>query len=203
METQHAAVAPGCVRPPRIAIAGTHCTGKTTLANRLAEELGLALIVEQARQAAKVLGIENVAQVVRDRECAMRFQWKALAMQIAAEDMLQQAGFVSDRATLDYLAYFELYRVAPLGSKDHARYRDLAIGKAKTHYDLVVYLPIEFEAEEDGFRDCCPVCRGRIAELIEDNLLYVPHVRVSGPIEDRVAAVVGTIQYIQQGGKTA
>ncbi|HHW42532.1 MAG TPA: AAA family ATPase [Desulfotomaculum sp.] len=40
----------------RIAITGTHGTGKTTLATELARKLGLPLITEQARRVAVNIG---------------------------------------------------------------------------------------------------------------------------------------------------
>jgi len=137
----------------RIAIAGSHGTGKTTLAKMLAEALGLPLLTERAREAARQAGVSDLQVLLRDPEAAERFQSLVLRLQVEGEDHLGK--FVSDRSVYDVLAYGVFYRI-----ENSTWYRTAEEALRKhPRYDAVVYVPVRFLPAEDGFRFVCPGCQ--------------------------------------------
>lgn len=136
----------------RIAITGTHGTGKTTLAQTLSIRTGLPLIAEQARLVAAEMGLMKCNQLLRNPRLAKTFQWEILERQIA-EQMKYPSGFIADRSALDSIAYWQLY----LGNnQDFKNEASRYIFKARLHawknLDLLVYVPPVVLAGEDGFR---------------------------------------------------
>lgn len=134
----------------RIAITGTHGTGKTTLAQTLSARTGLPLIAEQARLVAAEMGLTDCGPLLRSPELAKAFQWKILEYQIA-EQIMHPKGFVADRSTLDSIAYWQLY----LGDNfkgESNRYFFKARLHAWRNLDLLVYIPPTVLVGEDGFR---------------------------------------------------
>lgn len=132
----------------KIAVVGAHGTGKTTLAKAISEQQGLPLITEQARIVAKEMNINNCQSLLVNPELARAFQWKVLERQIKAQ--LEHNEFVSDRSTLDCIAYWKLY----LGDKD--KETNQYIFKARLHawkqLNLIIYVPPVMPARDDGFR---------------------------------------------------
>ncbi|NHM28027.1 ATP-binding protein [Desulfofundulus sp. TPOSR] len=135
----------------RIAITGAHGAGKTTLAKALSETLGLPLITERARVVAGYMGIGHCRELIRDRALAWRFQEEVLEAQIRAQSEYP-GGFVSDRSTLDCIAYFRLYQGDRVNGPEKSRYYYRARFHAWRKLDLLVYVPPVVEVEADGFR---------------------------------------------------
>ncbi|MEW6226510.1 MAG: ATP-binding protein [Bacillota bacterium] len=131
----------------RIAITGAHGTGKTTLARALSEKLGLPLISEQARLVAGEMEIKTCEELLRNPKLAREFQERVLEKQINAQ-LAHPQGFISDRCTLDCIAYWNLY----LGDGDAGRYFFKARLHAFRKLDLVVYVPPLVLPSSDGFR---------------------------------------------------
>jgi len=94
------------------------------------------------------MNINNCQKLLINPELARAFQWKILEYQIRAQ--LKHNEFVSDRSTLDCIAYWKLY----LGDKD--KETDQYIFKARLHtwkqLDLIIYIPLVMQAQNDGFR---------------------------------------------------
>ena len=89
-------------QPLRIYVCGAHSTGKTTLARHLAEELGLPLINEVARQV--MAEMELTFETLRvDLHRVAAYQREVFRRQIQVEERYPE-GFVSDRAFCN-LAY--------------------------------------------------------------------------------------------------
>ncbi|MDZ4773814.1 MAG: histidine phosphatase family protein [Planctomycetota bacterium] len=89
---------------PRIALSGSAGTGKTTLGRRLAAELGVPFIDEIMRRKLES-GFDMHGLSRADWRALMREQWdEQRALQDAA-----QSGFVVDRSSIDYAAFFLHY----------------------------------------------------------------------------------------------
>lgn len=175
----------------RIGICGAHGTGKTTLANALKEALQLPLISEQARIAAKEMGI-TIADVMRDIELARRFQARLFRTQVRLEEEYCY-GFVSDRTLADIYGYCMLYGVWP--EEKEKVFLDYVAKTLIGRYDLLVYVPIEFPLQADGFRDTCPTCQRAVDRHIREVLKAseVPYLRVTGNVEQRISQVISAL----------
>ena len=153
----------------RIGITGAHGVGKTMLARELSRRLNLPLIEEQARVVAKIMGVRNCNELLKINDLARDFQVAVLMSQAAMEEIFSR-GFVSDRTTLDCLAYWRLY-----GLKESGVYAGKCLSR---EYDLLVYVP---RREEFGELD------GIIAGILRN--VPAPVVEVSGPPEGALKTI--------------
>lgn len=150
----------------KIGITGTHGTGKTTLAGRLADELKIPLIKERARTVAKRWGLTPATIPEKNK---YEFQWEVLFEQIQQEEA-HKSGFVSDRTVYDNLAYYraiwwhdsasnfydwfnyqpEEVSLSHWNTFAWSRYEKLVQENGK--YDLVLVLKPEWDLVDDGER---------------------------------------------------
>lgn len=173
----------------KIGICGSHGTGKTTLAKRLSEETGLPLIIEQARIVAEQLNIN-----IRDLEPKSRegflFQYGCLNYQIK-EEQARWLGFVSDRTTIDNAAYWTKLYAGLWPARYSLRYYEVAFNNVK-NYDLIIYVPIEFELVDDGVRHIGLDMQKEIDIYIRAYLSLNArnYITVSGTTEERLERVL-------------
>jgi len=76
----------------KIAVTGTHGTGKTSLAEALSNHTGLPLITEQARIVAAEMDLTDCNRLLNDQELAKAFQWRVLERQIAEQRKRRSSG---------------------------------------------------------------------------------------------------------------
>jgi len=168
----------------RLTICGAHGVGKTTLAKALSERLGLPLIPEVARD----LQAEGFPILSETDLPTLETQFAIFGKMLYLEQLYaRRGGFVSDRSLLDNVAYFRLVESAdwvwdPLVS--------FAREYAKHSYDLIVYVPIEFDLKGDGVRSTDREIQRFIDGVIRVLLLGIPHLVVSGSVEERVSKVL-------------
>ncbi|MBD3311380.1 MAG: AAA family ATPase [Candidatus Magasanikbacteria bacterium] len=129
----------------KIAIIGTHSTGKTTIIQKLDERI-------------KQLGFRTTILFELSRECPFpvneRTSYEAQAW-IQAKHLEQENGvnhedkiFICDRATLDNFAYFQ----NAVSDRDISEWEARAVEHMST-YDLVFKTrKLEINAKDDGFR---------------------------------------------------
>lgn len=171
----------------RIAVVGSHGVGKTTLVEALSERLNLPVIPEASRVVMHRQGMPALTDLSR---LGADFQWKCLGIQQTNEERNPQ-GFVSDRGWPDYLAY--PLALGTFGDRETQwHYTRLVTDLLMDAYDLVIYLPIEFDLPDDGVRSTSIGYQMTIDALVWP-LAQVGHhrfIEVEGSVEDRVAQVL-------------
>ncbi len=121
----------------RIGIAGPFGTGKTDIATEISSRYGLPLIKDNAKNLARVWGIEDSLDLIGDRVNAKQFQIALLMSQLYQKQ--KKIAFVADITTFDFLAHWSLYGLDD-GSNSGEMYRKICSQKL---YDLVIYSSLE------------------------------------------------------------
>ena len=157
----------------KIALTGTHSTGKTTLLWGLAEAMPEYVVIsEQLRVAAKYLGLEKISDAPKKAGMFSMLQWEGLRRQVNAEESAGE-NFITDRAVLDY----EIYYRYGIGNKDcptiRAAYTNLVWNRLK-EYDLIIYVPPNIPLVDDGVRHAeeGEPFRMEIDRLIQDKIFW-------------------------------
>jgi len=117
----------------RIGIAGPFGTGKTDIAAEISSRYGLPLIKDNAKNLARVWGIEDSLDLIGDSVNAKEFQIALLMSQLYQKQ--QKKVFVADITTFDFLAHWNLYGLDD-GSRSDEMYRKICSQKL---YDMVIY----------------------------------------------------------------
>lgn len=160
----------------KIALTGTHGVGKTTLAKMLVEKLNLPYIHEGARSVIEMLNTYSLDYREFDDRQRSLFQKCVVNLQLIVENSFEQ-GFVSDRSLFDCQAYSNF---------------DIKVPNIADRYDLIVYLPIEFELEKDGVRFTDPVFQKEIDTKILKSIQNIDQnklIKVTGNVQERLEQV--------------
>ena len=166
----------------RIILTGAQGTGKTTLMNALATD-GTRTISHIRKHAAE----QNI-DITTASEAGQKEFFKSLKKELSSK-----RNYISDRGLTCVAAYtFEKAIAGDISRKvSDKQYVDII----KFHNDnpdiLIVYLPIEFEVEDDGVRSVDKAFQMKIDFLIK-NLLdtaKIPYITATGTVEERVAQI--------------
>lgn len=161
----------------KIAIAGSHGTGKTTFAKALAKRLGFSYIHDIVREEALKKGWainENTPPEVQ--------RW--LVDRQSELEAVTPEGWVADKCLFDYWVYAEI-----IFSKDKETLEDIRNRvERNARYDVVFYLPIEFPMELDGIRSedlqFQKEVDSRYRKYLEES--GIEYIVISGSVEQRV-----------------
>jgi nicotinamide riboside kinase len=129
----------------KVIISGAQCVGKTTLINDIPDEFKSMIIKEQIRELVNTYGVKHDLET--NDESQMMF------FDIYNDIFNQRKDYISDRGMLDVVAYTKYFVLTGNCSNDTYQTmleRFKKIDKDGVHY---VYIPIEFPATEDGFRN--------------------------------------------------
>lgn len=172
----------------RIAISGSAGVGKSTLARALAAELGVPYIPEGMREYLES-GAPNLHTLGPDG-------LRTLVLRLWAERQEREAaatsGFVADRASYDFAAFWLFYRFAEPGDPTTESY--LAATMDPGRYDLVALLPYgRLPLVADGVRSSNPWVQLHTHLLIEGmarRCALQTHLVESVAVADRVSELV-------------
>lgn len=187
----------------RIAIAGTHGVGKTSLAHALMLSLK-DLRVTLSSQIARTL-IKNGYPLGREATTESYIQY--VIAQLRAEQLAEPCDlFISDRTLLDPLAYALVNRdvVGPSVPESTIELLQSIWLLESQQYDLYVFVPIEFDMHTDGIRPEGEEYRKRVdAQIISLLKEYrINHIVVSGALEERSSQVIQALRKIPIDGTT-
>lgn len=182
----------------KIGLCGAQGTGKSTLARELANFFDLPMITEQARTAAHMLGLSSPKDCSGNPALGVAYQHLCLELQLGIE--AQHPSFVSDRTTIDNAMYWLKWHSHNVDAATNLQYYERC-GKNVANYDLVVYVPPEFDPPEDGFRSA-----NKMYQLETDFLLRCllreirpeNYMQVSGSVETRMWQVV---KWLEEGSR--
>ena len=175
---------------PRIAIVGSFSTGKTTLAEAVAEPLDLPLLPEAAREVA-ALGFKL------DKDATPEVETLIFLKHFYNE--MVHPNFVADRSLVDVMAYAGWVLDNQERRKETALFDEctkIAQHHLRSQYTHVFYLPIEFPIVPDELRPNDPGFQKEIDEriigLLETyDVAYEP---LTGDIPTRIAALMDGIK---------
>lgn len=169
----------------RVAIVGSHSTGKTTLLRMLAERLDVPVLSEIARE--KIAESETLPHHMGPEGRGI-LQETILREQVLRETALGK--FLSDRSVFDAVAY----------AFDTPAYENLFETAAKHFrerpYDRIFFLPIEFPLEGDGVRSEDEGYRKTVENELESVLKRsgAECVRISGTPDQRLSACLDSLK---------
>jgi HTH-type transcriptional regulator, transcriptional repressor of NAD biosynthesis genes len=160
---------------PRVCILGGESSGKTTLADALAEAMGAALVPEYGRthweQSRQNLGLHDLEVVARTQ-----VEHEIQAAQTAPMHL------VCDTSPLSTLVYALL---------DHGRPTRSLVSLSQRRYDLIVLCPPDIPFVQDGTRrDAAWRSSQHAMTLALLRRRGLPFLQVSGSVEDRVTQVL-------------
>ncbi|MFY9588553.1 MAG: ATP-binding protein [Actinomycetota bacterium] len=175
---------------PRIAIVGSFSTGKTTLAEAVAEPLDLPLLPEAAREVA-ALGFKL------DKDATPEVETLIFLKHFYNE--MVHPDFVADRSLVDVMAYAGWVLDNQERRKETALFDEctkLAQHNLRSQYTHVFYLPIEFPIVPDELRPNDPGFQKEIDERILGLLetYDVAYETLTGDIPTRIAALMDGIK---------
>lgn len=180
----------------KIALSGTQGCGKTTLMN----------ILRGSKVLQGVEGFEFLPEIVRELKAKYdikinelgTLETEMMVMTTHLQNVIGRKKFLSDRCLVDNMLYAESSTVPP--PKEYQAFNQWLVNRMISSYDLIFYIPVEFEPPEDGVRNLNKV----YYNLMRDKFEAFYHVyekkypeiitRISGSVMDRVFQIEKKIQ---------
>lgn len=180
----------------RIAVAGSHGVGKSTLCERLQSEL--------KQRGIDVSVISGIARNLIEkgfplgREATQQSYIHYIVEQLHAERALRGRSFISDRTLLDPLSYAEVNHALhfPGILSDMIDLLRNVWELESEMYDFYVFVPIEFPMTSDGIRPEGQDYQFQIEQQIKAHLQshQIRYISVKGTLEQRCDQVLSTLR---------
>lgn len=142
----------------KIAILGAAGVGKTTLWDAIKTDL--IKIPEQVRVLSSERGYDSPYSITEDLN---QFRFDVLKRQIMEENQAKQ--FLVDRSVIDAWAYYMRWSWNSSTVEETEEFYQLAYEQAQK-YDLLIYVPIMFEIQDDGYRWANPIYQQQVDRLL-------------------------------------
>jgi hypothetical protein len=131
----------------RIAFSGGQGSGKTTLANFVVEKYGVKhTYLNQTRRLINTMYKGDLELARKDN---FEFQTSLLSKKIYWERKHKKYGFVTDRTTLDNIAYFLTFSEHDVETREVWKYITKGVTHAKEAYDIIFCLSPLLDTPED------------------------------------------------------
>ena len=172
----------------RIGISGAQSVGKTTLLNAIRSEpvfKGFEICVEVTRRVRSYgFSINENGNDVTQK----------LIMHEHIVNIFMHSDMITDRTVLDGLVYSKYLRNHSKISADTLDYVYKIYSQCIGKYDLLFYIPPEFELEDDGIRSIDVSFRNKIVESFENviDTHGLSVVRLTGCLRERLDKVIET-----------
>lgn len=175
----------------RVVLIGAAGVGKTSLVERLKNQLKLKVIPEQARIICKKLKYKNIYEIKEHH----LFRYLTLKSQIKLEEKYKE--FLSDRSTIDCWVHWVRWSWGERKTFESEKYYQLAYNQA-LKYSHIIYIPRIIKTKDDGFRWNDEDYQNQIDRLIKEillewQLMNKTYVVQSIKLKDRVKEVANYI----------
>lgn len=170
----------------RIGIAGAQSVGKTTLLNALRSEpefKGYEICNEVTRRVSSYgLPINEEGNDITQR----------LIMQEHIVNVFMYDNMITDRTVLDGFVYSSYLLTGQKINANTYLYADRIFERVINYYDLLFYIPPEFDIKDDGVRSTDIKFRDDIASLFEYIIIerLIPVIHLQGTVRERVGQVL-------------
>jgi nicotinamide riboside kinase len=193
------------LRSRRIALTGSHGTGKTTLANALVAHLaGNGVVATSVPEVPRqVCAAAGDPEFFRRENNSLTRQITLLYGQPVYERRAEADGpsmVVCDRTVLDHWAYTTALFEEALRAEALDKVLAAFTSSYMPSYDLIAYVPIEFGPVDDGTREGDVEFQQQIDRRIRDLLteFAVEHIVVRGSVEERLAQLLAAIEQLNR-----
>jgi thymidylate kinase len=185
----------------KIALAGSHGTGKTTLAECLREKLiALDIVATITEETPRLIcDLVDDQEYFRRGNNSLTKQLMISLGQLVLEEQSRTSDIqICDRTLMDHLAYSMYLFPEEILENDFLTIYEKFIAEHCKSYDKIFYFPIEFKPVDDGMREADEAFQAEIDRLI---LMYfhkhlIPYETVRGSVENRCDTVMKSIMAV-------
>lgn len=187
----------------KIALSGAQGSGKSTMLAALEQSTYLRDLVKSPNYGP----IEFLPEIVRDIKRRYNFKinehgtldTEMMVMTTHLQNLIARPRFVTDRCLVDNWIYAQLNE-KPL-PKEYMVFDTWLVERMVEEYDLIFYIPNEFDPPDDGVRNLDPVYFAAVKRKFEEEYtrLMETHdniIRLTGTIVERIGKMEAAIRQL-------